>query len=80
MSFAFTVAEIDFELTVLTVQDATPVPVISSTPMGNMEKPVTDLDETKNSDTSKELLQLYTKEIENLRNERDNTLEKIKAL
>ena len=80
LSFAFTVSEIDFELTVLTVQDATPVPVTSSTPMRNMEKPVIDLDETKNSDTSKELLQLYTKEIENLRNERDNALEKIKAL
>ena len=33
VSFTSTVLEIDFELTDLTVQDATPVPVTSSTPM-----------------------------------------------
>ena len=80
VSFASTVSEIDFELTGLTVQDATPMPVTSSTPMRKKEKPATDINETKNSDTSKELLQMYTKETENLRNERDNALEKIKKL
>ena len=80
VSFASTVSEIGFELTDFTVQDATPVPVTSSTPMRNMEKPAIDIDETKNSDTSKELSQICTKEIENLRNERDNALEKIKKL
>ena len=33
LSFASTVSEIDFELTDLTVQDATPMPVTSGTPM-----------------------------------------------
>ena len=74
VSFSPTVSEIYFELTDLTVQDATPVPVTSSTPMRNKEKPAIDIDETKNSDTSMELLQLYTKEIENLRSERDTTI------
>ena len=32
------------------------------------------------SDTSKELLQIYTKEVENLHNERDNSLKKIKKV
>ena len=54
------------------------MPVTSSTLIRNKEKPAIDIDETKNSDTSKELLQIYTKEIENLRSERDNALEKIK--
>ena len=80
VSFASTVSEIDFELTDLTVQDATPILVTSSTPMQKKEKPAIDINETKNSDTSKELLRMYTKEIENLRNERDNALEKIKKL
>ena len=80
LSFASTVSEIDFELTNLTVLDATSVPVTSSSPMRNEEKPAIDRNETKNSDTSKELLQIYTKEIENLRNERDNALVKIKKL
>ena len=79
-SAASTVSEIDFELTDLTVQDAIPVPVTSSAPMRNKEKPVIDIDDSKNSDTSKELLQIYTKEIENLRSERDNALEKIKKI
>ena len=79
-SFASTVSEIDFELTDLTVQDAIPVPVINSTPMRSKEKPATDIDETKHSDTSKELLQIYSKEIENFRSERDNILEEIKKL
>ena len=64
LSFAFTVSEIDFELTDFTVQDATPVPVTpvtSSTPMLNKEKPANNIDKTINSDTSKELLQIYTK-------------------
>ena len=77
--FASTVLEIDFELTDLTAQDATPVPVTSSTPMRNKEKTGIEIDKTKNSDTSKELLQIYTKEIENLHSERDNALEKIKT-
>ena len=34
----------------------------------------------KNSDTSKELLQIYTKEIENLGCERGNALKKMKKL
>ena len=80
VSFASTVLEIDFELTDLTAQDATPVPVTSSTPMRNKEKTGIDIDKTKNSDTSKELLQIYTKDIENLHSERDNALEKIKTL
>ena len=67
-------------LTDLTVQDATPVPVRSSTSMRNREKPVIEIDETKTSDTSKELLQIYSMEIENLRSERDNALEKTKEL
>ena len=50
-----TVSEIDFGLTDLTVQDARPVPVTSSTPMRNKGKPAIDIDETKNSDTLKEL-------------------------
>ena len=54
VSFTSTVLEIDFELTDLTVQDATPVPVTSSTPMRNKEKATIDTDETRNSDTSKE--------------------------
>ena len=53
VSFASTVSEIDFELTDLTVQDATPMPVTSSTPMKKKEKPAIDINETKNSDTSK---------------------------
>ena len=80
VSFASTVLEIDFELIDLTAQDATPVPVTSSTPMRNKEKTGIDIDETKNSDTSKEFLQIYTKEIENLHSERDDALEKIKTL
>ena len=48
--------------------------------MWKKEKPAIDIDETKNSDTSKELLQIYTKEIENLCSERDSALEKIKKL
>ena len=80
VSFASTVLEIDFELTDLTAQDATPVPVTSSTPMWNKEKTGIDIDKTKNSHTSKELLQIYTKEIENLHSERDNALEKMKTL
>ena len=52
VSFASTVSEIDFELTDLE-------PVASITPMGNKEKPAIDIDETKNSDTSKEPLQIY---------------------
>ena len=80
LSFASTVLEIDFELIDLTAQDATPVPVSSSTPMRNKEKTGIDIDETKNSDTSKEFLQIYTKEIENLHSERDDALEKIKTL
>ena len=80
MSFASIVSEIDFELTDLTVQDATPMPATSSTPMRKKEKPAIDINETKNSDTSKELLQMYTKEMENLRNERGNALEKIRKL
>ena len=80
VSFASTVLEIDFELTDLTAQDATPVPVTSSTPMRNKEKTGIDIDKTKNSHTSKELLQIYTKEIENLHSERDNALEKMKTL
>ena len=58
-----TVTEIDFEQTDLTVQDATPVPVTSSTPMRKKEKPAIDIAETKNYDTSKELLQIYTRKI-----------------
>ena len=80
VSFASTVLEIDFELTDLTAQDATPVPVTSSIPMWNKEKTGIDIDKTKNSHTSKELLQIYTKEIENLHSERDNALEKMKTL
>ena len=45
-----------------------------------MKKPAIDINKTKNSDTSKELLQMYTKEIESFHNERDNALEKIKKL
>ena len=48
LSFASTVSEIDFELTDLTVQDATPMPVTSSTPMRKKEKPAIDINETKN--------------------------------
>ena len=48
--------------------------------MRNKKKPAIDIDETKSSDTSKELLQIYTKEIENVCSERDNALEKIKKL
>ena len=48
--------------------------------MRNKKKPAIEIDETKSSDTSKELLQIYTKEIENLCSERDNVLEKIKKL
>ena len=62
-----TASETNFELTDLTVQDATPVPVTSSTSMRNREKPAIDIAETKNFDTSKELLQTHIKEIENLR-------------
>ena len=80
VSFASTVSETGFELTDLTVQDATPMPVTSSAPMRNKEKPATDINGTKNSDTSKELLQIYSEEIENLRSERDNALKKIKKL
>ena len=58
-----TVTEIDFEQTDLTIQDATPVPVTSSTPMRKKEKPAIDIAETKNYDTSKELLQIYTRKI-----------------
>ena len=61
VSFAYTVSEIHFQPTDLTVQDATPVPVTSGTTMRN-EKPAIDTNETNNSDTSKELLQIYTKE------------------
>ena len=50
---ASTASEIDFELTDLTVQDATPVPVTISTPMRNKERPAIDIDETKNADTSR---------------------------
>ena len=64
----------------MAVQDATPVPVTSSTPIWNKEKPTTDTDETKNSEKSKELLQIYTKEIENLGSERNIALEKTKKL
>ena len=60
VSFASIVSEIDFELTDLTVQDATPMPVTSSNLMRKKEKPAIDINETKNSDTSKELLQMYT--------------------
>ena len=45
VSFASTVSEIDFELTDLTVQDATPMPVTSSTPMRKKEKPAIDINE-----------------------------------
>ena len=58
-----TVTETDFEQTNLTIQDATPVPVTSSTPMRKKEKPAIDIVETKNSNTSKELLQIYTRKI-----------------
>ena len=59
VSFASSVSEIDFELTDLIIQDATPVSAASSTPMQNKEKLAIDTDETKYSDTSKELLQMY---------------------
>ena len=59
VSFASSVLEIDFELTDLIIQDATPVSAASSTPMQNKEKLAIDTDETKYSDTSKELLQMY---------------------
>ena len=71
MSFASTISEFNLEL---------PVPVTSSTPMPNKEKPGIDIDEVKNSDMSKELLQIYTKEIKKLRRELENALEKIKKL
>ena len=74
------VSEIDFELTDLITQDATPASVASSTTMSNKKKLAIDTDETKHSYTSKEHLQMYTKGIENLRSERDNALEKIKKL
>lgn len=80
LSFAFAVSEIDFELTGFTVQDATPVPLTSSTPMLNKEKPANNIYKTINSDTSKELLQIYTKELDNLCSERSNASEKIKEL
>ena len=48
--------------------------------MPNKEKPGIDIDEVKNSDMSKELLQINTKEIKKLRRERKNALEKIKKL
>ena len=44
------------------------------------DTPATDIDKSKNFDTSMELLQIHTKEIENLRSERHNALEKIKKL
>ena len=71
MSFASIVSEFNFEL---------PVPITSSNPMPNKEKPGIDIDEVKNSDMSKELLQINTKEIKKLRRERKNALEKIKKL
>lgn len=58
MSFASIVSEFNFEL---------PVPITSSNPMPNKEKPGIDIDEVKNSDMSKELLQINTKEIKKLR-------------
>ena len=80
LSFAFAVSEIGFELTDFTVQDATPVPLTSSTPMLNKEKRANNIYKTINSDTSKELLQIYTKELDNLCSERSNASEKIKEL
>ena len=56
VSFASTVSEIDWQF-IIGLPDATPVPVTSSTPMQNREK--IDIDATKNSDTSKELLQTH---------------------
>lgn len=52
VSFASTISYIDFELADLSVQDATPMPVTSSTPMQKREKPAIDINETKNSSTS----------------------------
>ena len=78
-----TTLEFDFELTDLTVDDATPVPIASSTPMRNKKETTIDIDETNQrniKDTSKEFLQIHTKEIENLCSERDSALEKIKKL
>ena len=80
VSFASTVSKTGFELTNLTVQDATHVSVTSSSHMRNKEKTSIDIDETEISETSKEFLQIYTKDIEYLRNERDNSLKKIKKL
>ena len=80
VSLAYTFSKIDFELTDFTVQDATPVLVTSSSPMQSKEKPTIDIDQTKNSDTLKEPLQIYTKETENLWTEGENALEKSKSL
>ena len=80
VSFAYTFSKIDFDLTDFTVQDATPVLVTSSSPMQSKEKPTIDIDQTKNSDTLKEPLQIYTKETENLWTEGENALEKSKSL
>lgn len=54
--------------------------VTSSTSIRDKEKPAIDIDETKNSDTYKKHLQIHTKGIDYLRNERNNALEKIKNL
>ena len=49
--------------------------------MRNKENTAIDIDEIKNSDTSKELLQIYMpRKLKILRNEKDNALEKIKKL
>lgn len=80
MSFDSTFSEIDFELTNLTAHYATPLPVTIENSYAKQEKPVIDKDGTKNSDTSKELLQIYTKELDNLCSERSNASEKIKEL
>ena len=57
VSFASIVLGTYFEINDFTVQDATPVPVTSGTPLPN-ENPVIEINETKNSDISKELLQI----------------------
>lgn len=52
MSFASTISYIDFELADLSVQDATPMSVTSSTPVQKREKPAIDINEIKHSCTS----------------------------
>ena len=72
-----TVTKIDFEQTDLTIQDATPVPVTSSTPMRKKEKPAIVQLKLKIMTHQRNFYKYIPGK---LRNEKDNASEKIKKL